>query len=66
VRHSRLQHQVTLSGEEHAVRCPRVSAGRRRRAPLSRPTSPRTTPITTTGLAFMVRLDTDGELEVAL
>jgi hypothetical protein len=28
VRHSRLQHQATLWGEEHAVRCPRVSAGK--------------------------------------
>ena len=28
MRHSRLQHQATLSGEEHAVRCPRVSAGK--------------------------------------
>jgi hypothetical protein len=38
----------------------------RRRAPLSRPTPPRSTPIATTGLHFMVRLDSEGVMDVRL
>ncbi len=36
------------------------------RALLSRPTSPRSTPITTTGIRFMVSVDAEGGMDIRL
>ena len=44
----------------------RAAWARRQRAPLSRPTPCRSTPITTTALPFMVRLDSEGAMEARL
>jgi hypothetical protein len=45
---------------------PLLENARSQRAPLSRPTLRRRTPIATTALSFMVRLDSEGAVRVRL
>lgn len=67
MRHSRLQHQATLSGEEHAVRCPRVSAGKAPAgAVVATDLASDDADYDNVTAALTVRLDSEGAIEARL